>query len=147
MTGEQPYLHVTATAKIRGHDIHGNGEYGAPRGSRTHKGIDLVCEGGTMIMSACDGVVTRTRGIVYSDPAKSFWHYIEVMDRNGVQNRYFYVEQWEIQPGQHVMKGEPIGVAQGIEGQYPGITPHIHYEVRKGKNDYLNPVEYLEGLQ
>lgn len=141
---DQPYLHVTSESKIRGQDVHGNGEYGAGRGSRKHKGIDLVCEGGTMIMSACDGVVTRTQGIVYSDPAKSNWHYVEVIDKDGVFNRYFYVQQWEIERGQHILKGEPIGVAQGIEGQYPGITPHIHYEVRKSRSNYLDPVEYLE---
>lgn len=141
---EQPYLHITSASKIRGHDIHGDGEFGASRGSRKHKGIDLVCEGGTMIMSACDGTVTRCQGVVYSDPALANWHYVEITDKDKVRNRYFYVQQWNIELGLFVRKGEPIGVAQGIEEQYPGITPHIHYEVMKGRRNYLDPVKYLK---
>ena len=118
MGEEQPYLYVTSESKVRGHDIHGSGHYGAGRGKRKHKGIDLVCEGGTMIMSACDGVVTRCKGIVYSDPKKSDWYYVEITDEDGMHNRFFYVKGLGIELQLKIKQGDVIGVAQGIEVLY-----------------------------
>ena len=67
---QQPELQISADMEIRGHDKHGSGHYGASRGYRNHKGVDPVCVGGTIIRSPVDGVVTRCKGVVYSDPKK-----------------------------------------------------------------------------
>lgn len=141
----QPELQVSADCEIRGCDPHGCGHYGASRGGRTHKGIDLVCVGGTIIRSPVDGVVTRRKGVVYSDPAKADWHYVEITDKDKMHNRFFYVKGLGIELGLKIKKGDVIGVAQGIEVLYEGITPHIHYEVRMGKTMYFDPLVYLRG--
>lgn len=142
----QEELLPSADSELRGCDGHGCGHYGAPRGGRKHRGIDLVCEGGTLIQSCCGGVVTRRRGVVYSDPKKSDWHYVEITDKDGIHCRYMYVQHWDIEIGLKVKKGDVIGVAQGIETLYKGITPHIHFEVRRNKRVYLDPIEYLRDL-
>lgn len=143
----QPRLQVSASSEVRGTDDHGGGHYDAPRGSRRHKGIDLVCVGGTLILAASDGIVTRCNGIVYADPEKSSWRYVQVTDGDGVQCRYMYVKQWTIQKGQQIKRGDVIGAAQGIETLYARITPHIHFETRLDSKTYLNPMDYLKGLE
>lgn len=144
---EERELLPASDSDVRGLDAHGEGYYGAPRGSRTHKGIDLVCDGGTLIQSCCDGVVSRCDGVVYSDPEKSDWRYVQVTDLDGNHCRYMYVKQWDIDLGQKVKRGDVIGVAQGIETLYEGIVGHLHFEVRRNKSVYLNPTEYLKELE
>lgn len=143
----QPRLQISADAEIRGSDKHGSGYYGAPRGKRKHKGIDLVCVGGTLILSPVDGVITRTDGIVYSDPKKLKYRYVEITDSEAVHCRFFYVKQLDIDLGLKVKRGDVIGAAQGVEFLYEGITPHIHFEARLDKKTYLDPLEYLRGLE
>ena len=58
----------------------------------------------------------------------------------------FYVKQLGMELGMKVKFGEVIGVAQGIEYLYDGITPHIHYEIKIGRATYIDPIEYLETL-
>lgn len=142
---DQPELQINADCEVRGRDKHGSGHYGASRGHRNHKGVDFVCVGGTIIRSPVDGVVTRCKGVVYSDPAKADWHYVEVTDKDKMKNRFFYVKGLGIELGLKIKKGDVIGVAQGIEVLYDGITPHIHYEVRMAKNMYFDPLVYLRG--
>ena len=142
----QPELQISADCEIRGSDKHGSGHYGAPRGNRTHNGVDIVCSGGTLIKCPADGVVTRCNGVVYSDPKKREWRYIEVQDRHKAKHRMFYVKQLGMELGIKVKFGEVIGVAQGIEYLYDGITPHIHYEIKIGRATYIDPIEYLETL-
>ena len=142
---QQPELQISPDCEVRGHDAHGSGHYGASRGARTHRGVDFVCDGGTLIRSPVDGVITRCKGVVYSDPKKAGWHYVEVKDNEGMKNRFFYVKALDIELGLKIKKGDIIGVAQGIECLYEGITPHIHYETRMGKTMYFDPIVYLRG--
>lgn len=144
---DQPRLQIGSTAEVRGTDNHGSGHYGAPRGKRKHRGIDFVCVGGTYILSPIDGILTRIKGIVYSDRNKQEYNYVEVTDSNGVHCRCMYVEKWGITKGQQVKRGDILGVAEGIEFLYEGITPHIHFEVRIDRKTYLNPLEYLRGVE
>ncbi len=143
---DQPKLLPCSTSEIRGTDCHGSGAFGARRGPRTHKGIDLVCSGGTEILSCCDGVISRCAGRVYASPDKMEWKYVEVTDDNGIRIRYMYVKSWDIELGQKVNRGDMIGVAQGVETLYEGITPHIHFETMINKMNYLNPNDYLKEL-
>ncbi len=144
---DQPQLQPCSTSEIRGTDCHGSGAYLAPRGSRKHNGIDLICQGGTEILSCCDGVISRCAGRVYSDPEKMEWKYVEVTDNSGIRVRYMYVKSWDIELGQKVKKGDWIGVAQGIETCYDGMIVHIQFETMINKMNYLNPNEYLEDLE
>jgi len=139
----QPELQVSSLCRVRESDLHGSGWYQAPRGHRKHKGTDLVCVGGTIIRSCSDGVVTRSAGIVYSDPTKSDWRYIEITDPDGFKCRYFYVKSIGVEMGLRIKRGDVVGVAQGIETLYDGITPHIHVEVKNPQGKYINPDQYL----
>ena len=140
------FLQISADCEIRGSDCHGQGHYLAPRGSRKHKGIDPVCDGGTLIGCASDGVVTKI-GYPYrmDDEVKGYLRYVEIKV-GSVFERYFYIQPFSVRVGDKVKKGQTIGIAQGLADIYPGITDHVHFEVRRSKKDYLDPNEYLKGL-
>lgn len=146
----QPELQVSSLCKVRATDKHGSGVYGARRGKhRKHNGTDLVCDGGTLIRACSDGTVTRADGRIYSDPKKKDWKYIEITDRLGLKCRYFYVvpvilpDCKNVQLGLKIKRGDIIGVCQGIESLYEGITPHLHFEVKDKSNKHINPDLYL----
>lgn len=61
--------------ELRGNDPTGAGWYGAKRGSRKHKGLDLVAKPGTPVMSPINGHVSKIgypyAGILILDMSKS----------------------------------------------------------------------------
>lgn len=145
----QPELQVSSLCKVRGSDCHGSGLYRAKRGRRKHNGTDLVCDGGTLIRACNSGTVTRADGGIYADPAKREWRYIEITDYLGNRVRYFYVvpahlpDCQTVEIGLRIERGDIIGVCQGIESLYEGITPHLHFEVKNAKGEFINPDQYL----
>jgi murein DD-endopeptidase MepM/ murein hydrolase activator NlpD len=112
---------------VRGEDDWGSGAFGAPRGERTHRGIDIAAAPGEPVLSPCDGEVVREAAPYDDDP-----HYSGLLlhgrgDWEGCAIKLFYLT------GPHegfVQAGEVIGHAQDIAARYPGITGHIHIEVR-----------------
>jgi murein DD-endopeptidase MepM/ murein hydrolase activator NlpD len=129
-------------APIRGNDSQGSGEFGAPRGNHTHRGIDIACYKGSLVKSVCAGRVTKV-GFPYNprDPKKGHLRYVQVTDINGYEVRYFYVKA-HVLVGKEVKEFEVLGETQGLEAVYPGITDHFHFEV-KLNNNIVNPDEYL----
>ena len=125
---------------IRGQDCHGSGAYLASRGSRKHQGIDIVTEIDEDIKSRCCGEVTKI-GWPYASKDKSFYRYVQVTDLDGIQVRHFYVKPG-VSVGDIVHKGQSIGTSQDLTQTYPGITQHLHFEVKKG-GAFLNPLKYL----
>lgn len=115
---------------IRGQDRHGAGYFGAPRGKRTHNGVDIVCRAGDAVTAFCDGTVTKL-GYPYSpqDPKKGHLRYVEVTDIEGNRCRYFYVKR-SVSMGDRVRRGDLLGVAQGLTEIYKGITDHYHFEIK-----------------
>jgi len=134
--------------KIRGHDRHGYGHYGAPRKGRKHTGIDIICHKNEAVVAFEDGEITKI-GYPYDpdDPKKGHLRYVEVTVDSGDRYRYFYVDAFFC-VGDLVERGDIIGYAQGLSDIYPGISEHIHFEVmRPGRSKaYRDPVEVLEGL-
>ena len=130
---------------IRLQDAHGAGYYGAPRGARTHNGIDLCCHKDSLVMSVTPGKVTRI-GYPYDpgDDDKGHLLYVQVTDAAGRDHRYFYVSPM-VNVGEIISRGAVIGVAQGLLEVYPGITDHIHYEI-KVDGDYVDPSEFYRGV-
>lgn len=114
-------------------DRHGAGHYGASRGTRTHRGIDLAAQPGSLILSNVDGVVTKL-GYPYADHLE--YRYVEIT-AGLIRHRFFYVEPL-VNFGQDVAVGDIIGEVQDLSPLYEGITPHIHYEQKMG-NKYLDP--------
>ncbi|MGR3303791.1 MAG: peptidoglycan DD-metalloendopeptidase family protein [Candidatus Scalindua sp.] len=132
---------MKAILPIRGTDVHGSGYYGAPRGKRTHRGIDYACMPGTKIYPIIDGVVSK-HGWVYSDPKKSDYRYVQVTDKHGFDYRYFYVNALE-DLEQEVDTDTTIGEVQDLTKIYPGIINHCRLEIRKdGK--YYDPENFIK---
>lgn len=121
---------------IRGFDNHGRGHYGAPRGSHTHQGIDLVCEAGTPIQSPIVGMITKI-GWPYPDEERRHLRYVEITS-NGWAFRVMYVtplvELW-----QTVTTGDIICRSLMLKNIFPGITDHIHFEVIDSKGNRVDP--------
>ena len=127
---------------IRGQDVHGEGYYGAPRGSRTHNGVDMACCPDSLIKATRRGKVTKI-GYPYNpeDAKKGFLRYVQVTDVDGFDHRYFYVRP-KVRVGDEVEVDGVIGKAQDMDQIYPGITPHIHYEV-KLFGSFVDPRRFL----
>ena len=110
---------------IRQGDKHGSGVFGAPRGSLLHKGVDYLVRPGDAVVAPCRGVVTRL-GRCYADTDE--YKLVEI--NTGVTVvRVLYVQPI-VGGGDYVTAGEPIGFAADLTKRYPGISNHVHLEVR-----------------
>ena len=116
---------------LRGTDRWGSGEYLAARGGRVHRGIDIACYKGSTILSPVSGTVTKL-GYPYNpaDPDKGKFRYVQITDDAGADHRIFYVEPL-VGVSNYVERDDPIGVSQGIASLYPGMTDHVHYEIKR----------------
>jgi murein DD-endopeptidase MepM/ murein hydrolase activator NlpD len=124
--------------EIRGHDSWGAGHFGAPRGDRTHNGIDLVCKPGDEIECRSAGKVTKL-GYPYGDDLS--FRYVQITDEAGTRWRYFYVEPC-VNIGDIVEAYTAIGYAQTLDDRYPGITEHIHFEIICD-GEYIDPTGFV----
>lgn len=120
-------------------DDAGDGHFGAPRGDRTHRGVDYLCRPGDTVHSPCNGVVSKL-GFPYADD--STWRYVEITDGRSRRHRLFYVEPLH-HVGTIVKEGNVIGHAQDISLRYsPRMKPHLHYEIISfPAGEYLNVEE------
>jgi len=132
--------------KPRGIDAWGDGSFGASRGSRTHKGIDLLSEPGEAIYSPVKGQVTK-HGYPYAPKPgdKITYRYVEITDYSGFRHRVFYLDP-SVGHGLHVDTNTIIGIAQDIAGKYS--TPdkvmgnHVHYEIFDPNGNVVDPEEF-----
>lgn len=131
---------IKVTTPFRGTDSHGSGAFGASRGSRKHNGIDFSAQPNSRVHSVCAGEVTKL-GYPYSDDLG--YRYIQITDTDGYDVRYFYVRPLVVD-GDHVGFDEAIGFVQDLDQRYKGITPHIHFEVKKD-GEFVDPEKYLKG--
>lgn len=125
------------SATERKQDSFGAGHFGASRGGRTHKGVDLAVQ----VHSLRNGTVTK---LGYPYHADLSFKYVEVTDEQNLKARYFYVDPC-VEVGDKVLVGNALGVMQDLGKRYPSITPHIHFEVKNVDGDYLDPNDYIEG--
>ena len=134
-------LDAIVTLPPRGTDAWGSGAFRAPRGDRTHTGVDFAVEPGAVLLSPVQGVVTRW-GQVYRDTER--YRYVEVTGLDQRQHRFYYVEPL-LEVGNSVEPGETLGVVQNISARYDArMTNHVHYEIRLRKMSgivYDNPLE------
>ena len=123
-------------------DAQGCGHYGAPRGGRIHRGVDLACEGKLPVGSPVRGVVTKLG-----------WPYVGNFDIRYVQiscekyrYRVFYVSP-TVAVGDTVELGDIIGAAQSLKQLYPGITDHVHLEVKDPDGNFVDPTPLLQVMR
>lgn len=131
--------------EFRDHDNHGSGHFGASRGNRTHKGVDLVANPGDYVYSPFGGTITKF-GFCYGDTRE--FRYIEVTGEKKIV-RILYAELDDaFDVGDKVPEGQFLGIAQAIANRYPGITPHVHVELyHKHDTKRENPIDPTELLK
>jgi len=106
------------------------------RGSAAmHPGIDLAAPLGTPVYATADGVVDRSE---WNDGG--YGNLVEIDHGQGIQTRYGHLSQRIAQAGQHVHRGDLIGL-MGSTGRSTGS--HLHYEVRIDGRA-VNPVPFLQ---
>ena len=134
---------IKGLAPLRESDEYGSGAYLAPRNGKVHNGVDIAFFPGTGIFSLRHGRVSKI-GFPHNihDPVKGHLRYVQITDIRGFEARYFYLNV-AVSMDQIVSPNYIIGHTQTLQGIYPGITDHIHFEVKKD-GQFVEPVKYLE---
>lgn len=136
-----PTFSPVTTGPSRRTDAWGSGQYGAGRGGRTHHGLDIVARPAEPIRSPIDGMVVRETVPYANDPRFRGLVIRGTATWEGYEVRLFYVDG--LFSGQ-TQAGQVVGYAQDLSGRYPGITNHVHLEVRERGHE-LSPSQ-LFGL-
>ena len=130
--------------------------YGSTQGGlrEPHHGVEFFNNAGTPIVAAAAGEVVvagQDRAVAYG-PAIDFYGKLvvvrldQVYQGQPVFNLYGHMLSIRVAPGDHVQAGDLLG-AVGSTGV--AIGPHLHFEVRVGRNDYgatRNPELWLKPL-
>ncbi|XP_073345937.1 leukocyte cell-derived chemotaxin-2-like [Pagrus major] len=120
----------------RGSDSWGQGHYGARRGDRVHKGLDIVCSDGSTVYAPFD-VTLHGNVIVYTDPTKAAINDGINLRGEGLCFKLFYVRPDKTSGS--VKKGHRIGTMLPMQSVYAGITSHVHVQMcNKG-----DPTQYF----
>lgn len=132
------------TLELR-NDSAGEGHFGASRGTRTHNGIDYLCQADEMhdapldnVLSPVAGVVTK-HGYCYADDLS--YRYVEITEgETNYRHQIFYCEPL-VRIGRTVIEGSVIGRAQDVTRRYPGrgMLKHIHHQIKNEAGEYLDP--------
>jgi murein DD-endopeptidase MepM/ murein hydrolase activator NlpD len=127
-------------ARMR-NDAMGLGHFGAPRGDRTHKGLDIIAAPGATVRAPLAGVVKRI-GYVY---AGNFdFQFVEIEGDNGDLARVMYVTPLPGIVRRAVNRGDAIGTAQPIAAHHGGgMINHVHLELKRSGN-FIDPLQFLQ---
>lgn len=130
---------------LRDCDAKGCGYFGAPRGARKHRGVDLLIEPHNVIFAPFRLKVLKF-GQVYSETTK--FRYIEFRGFglfSVFKMRVMYISNNEgLATGDIIAKDGYIGTVQDIAGYHGGgMQNHIHYEVRL-LGQIINPTKFVK---
>ncbi len=104
------------------------------RGSRQHKGIDIVGPVGSKIYAADDGVV------IYADyESGGYGNIVKIDHQNGYETFYAHCNTILVKNGETVKKGDVIATV-GNTGRSTGA--HLHFEIREN-GTAQNPMQYI----
>ena len=98
-----------------------------------HRGIDLSAPPGNEIRATADGIVVRAGKV------GGFGRAVFLAHGFGYSTRYAHLSQVDVEPGQHVTRGDVLGRV-GRSGRATGY--HVHYEVHED-GQTKNPLEFL----
>ena len=103
----------------------------------THTGTDYAVAKGTPVTFAyADGIVSQVD--INSDYGTS----VMIDHADGTQTLYGHLSERSVKVGDAVKLGQRIGKS-GDSGNANG--PHLHFEMRKGKNNPVDPSKYMTG--
>lgn len=128
---------IKTIAPKRKCDKFGCGHFGASRGDRTHNGDDYACTPRSQVFSPVKGEVTKL-GYPYGNDLS--FRYVQITINFEHNVRVFYVDPL-VKVGDIVTKDTIIGYSQELGERYPGITEHVHLEVKDMQGNYINPKE------
>lgn len=113
--------------------------WGADRGKRQHRGIDLGGKRGTPIYAIENGVIDRTK--LQSNGALQ----IVMRGRSGAKFYYGHMDKVLIKGGQRVEAGEVIGL-MGDTGSPGSVHLHFEYWRSGGESDAVDPAELIANV-
>ncbi|MCF6236928.1 MAG: M23 family metallopeptidase [Gammaproteobacteria bacterium] len=143
MTVQQNLINPVKNGKIRSGDKWGKGHYGAPRGSRTHNGLDIEAYPKQVIVSPIDGSIVR-KTYPYANDMRYTGVLLEGTGRHkGYSIKIFYMNPSSGIIGKIVQAGDDVGEAQDLTIKYPRITNHIHIEIKIG-SQYKDPSKLIK---
>ena len=102
-----------------------------------HKGVDLGADYGETVHAAAAGTIASAG---WNDGGYGIM--IDVDHGNGYHTWYAHLSRVEVHAGEHVYKGEPIGLV-GTTGFSTG--PHLHYQVMLN-GTAVDPTPFLRGV-
>ncbi|MGW6904623.1 M23 family metallopeptidase [Streptomyces sp. NPDC054940] len=98
-----------------------------------HTGIDFPVSYGTTVMAATDGTVRTQWNSAYGNM-------MIVTAKDGTETWYCHLSSYRVASGTTVKAGDPIAYS-GNSGNSTG--PHLHFEVRPGGGDAIDPLAWL----
>jgi murein DD-endopeptidase MepM/ murein hydrolase activator NlpD len=102
-----------------------------------HTGMDFAVAKGTPVTVAYgDGVVSQI------DLNADYGTSVMIDHADGTQTIYAHLSERSVKVGDTVKLGQRIGKS-GDSGNVDG--PHLHFEMRKGKNNPVDPNKYMSG--
>jgi murein DD-endopeptidase MepM/ murein hydrolase activator NlpD len=125
-------------------DAAGSGRFGAPRGRRSHQGLDILVKEGDPIYAPFTGRFIRRAQPYETDSRYSGI----VLHADGYELKIFYLSPLTFISGQTIRRNQLIGTAQAISKKYGGsMKNHIHIEVRKLVGaELINPEQMFERI-
>lgn len=106
-----------------------------------HSGVDLEAETGSPVLAVGPGVVA------FADVQGTYGKLIVINHSEGLQTRYAQLDSIQVEAGQTVTTGTPIGTV-GMSGDAP--TPQLHFEVRLNSDlgwVAEDPSRYIPGVR
>ena len=133
---ESPLISAT-TLRIR-EDRLGKGTFGAPRsGKRRHLGIDLLATEG-------EPVVAVRSGVAQVEHQEGMGTFVKIKHREGLQTIYGHLSEAYLPRIARVRQGQVIGaVGKSGNASRRAILPHLHFEIRDGKQ-VLDPTPFIQ---
>ncbi|RXM95859.1 putative phospholipid-transporting ATPase VB [Acipenser ruthenus] len=120
--------------RVRGCDKFGCGGFNANRGSRIHRGIDVVCDDYSIVYAPFTGTL-RGQAQPYGDAST-------IDDGVKLSNSAYCVKIFYIRPYQYsgpISKGDKLGYLLPMQEQYSGVTSHLHLQMC----DKSDPTPYI----
>jgi murein DD-endopeptidase MepM/ murein hydrolase activator NlpD len=107
------------------------------RWGRLHAGLDIAVLGTDRVRAALGGVVTK---VGYQAHYAGYGNVVVLRHGDGLSTLYAHLASYDVQVGDVVELGEPIGRA-GCTGSCTGS--HLHFELRIGGKP-VNPLRFLD---